>query len=143
MSTISVEPSTATIDLPAAKRFLSGMSPDLTWLLRQIESEDGFLRFPPLLFRAIANLKIENYPRLYGKEAAIGLIFVKGFLSDTEINELTTKLEGSSFEQRGEFLLALDESFEEQFSGVEIPKAPADEERARKQCEALSDDEKA
>jgi hypothetical protein len=131
------------VDVSAAKRFLSGMSPDLVWLLRQIEADDGFFRFPPTLSRAIANLRIESYPRLYENEAAIGLIFVKGFLSDAEINEITTELARASSEERGEFLLALDESFEEQFAAAEIPKTAAEEERARKQFEALSDEEKA
>lgn len=131
------------VDLQAAKHCLAGMSPDLVWLLSHIETDDGFFRFPPLLSRAITNLKIETYPRLYENEAAIGLIFIRGFLSDAEIKKLTSDLEGSSSEQRGEFLLGLDESLEEQFASVEIPKTPAEEERARKQFEALSDEEKA
>jgi hypothetical protein len=114
------------------------MSPDLVWLLRHIETEDGFFRFPPLLSRAIANLKIESYPRLYENEAAIGLIFVKGLLSDAEIKELAIDLGRSSPDERGELLLSLNESLEEQFAAVEIPKTRAEEKRALKQFEALS-----
>lgn len=118
------------------------MSPDLVWLLRQIEAGDGFFRFPPQVSRAVTNLKIEAYPRLYENEAAIGLIFVQGFLSDAETKELIRELDSSSPEERGEFLASLDESFEEQFAAVEIPKTPAEERRALKHFEDLSDDER-
>jgi hypothetical protein len=39
------------IGLDTAKRFLTGMSPDLVWLLRQIETDDGFFRSGSVLLR--------------------------------------------------------------------------------------------
>jgi hypothetical protein len=133
----------ALVDLSTAKHFLAKLSPDLVWLLRQIESEDGFFRFPAQVTRAIANLKIQAYPRLYENEAAIGLIFVQGFLSDAETKELIEDLDGSTARRRGEFLVSLEANFEEQFAAVEIPKTAAEEKRALQQFEALSEEERA
>ena len=117
------------IDTDSVKQFIRLAATDWTWLLQRIESEDGRLRFPPFVNRAIANLKIESYPLLYENEAAIGLIVFRAFLTHDEMVELNTELTDQSPEQRGETLLEMVDALS-QFDGVfEIPKSPAEEKR--------------
>ena len=131
------------VDIHAAKRFLSDLSPDLSWLLRQIESDDGHCRFPSQVTKAITNLKIESYPLLYESEAAIGLVLFMGFLSKKEIAELDRELSEASIEERGQFLQEFCQGLADGLEQIEIPKTPADEQRANEQFNALSSDEQA
>lgn len=38
--------------------------PDAEWMLREIESQDGWFRFPPFISAIITNLRLESYPLL-------------------------------------------------------------------------------
>ena len=82
------------IDATSAAQVIRSGASDWAWLLKQIESEDGFFRFPPLVTRAIVNLKIESYPLLYENEAAIGLIVFRAFMTHDEMVELSSDLAG-------------------------------------------------
>jgi hypothetical protein len=53
------------IDKATAADFLRSAISDWTWFIARIESDDGRFRFPPIVSRAIANLKLESYPQLY------------------------------------------------------------------------------
>ena len=110
------------INLQTAKTFLKGMSPDVEWLLRHIESTDGYVRFPPAMTRVITNLKIESYPMLYESEAAIGLTLFLGFMTKDEISDLCQELTDSTEEERGEFLLDFFDEFSTLRDRVELPK---------------------
>jgi|SRR5450759_1621300 len=88
------------IDQASAARFIRSMAPEWTWLLQHIESEDGYVRFPPSFSRIITNLKIENYPELYENEAFIGAMMLRAFLSPEEIRTLDAELAVLSPEDR-------------------------------------------
>lgn len=118
----------------------SGIS-DAEWLLGQIESEQGWFRFPVYLTNLITNLKIENYPLLYLNENAIGAFMFKGFLSNEEFEELNAELNQASPEERAEFVQAFFSDMEKAFEGFEIPKTVAAQKDARKRFEALEPDE--
>lgn len=90
------------IDKSSAAGFLRSTIPEWAWLISKVESQDGRLRFPPVVARAITNLKIESYPLLYENEAAISLAVFRSFLSQDEIVELNSKLAGQSPEERGQ-----------------------------------------
>lgn len=126
------------IDVPAATAFLRRMNPDLEWLLGQIESEKGYLRFPRVLSDAITNLKIECYPLLYENEAAIGSIFIVGLIPAEELAAINWELENATPAERGEWLGQMLDSLSEGIEGFEIPKSAAQIEASRKQFDAMS-----
>lgn len=117
--------------------------PDAEWLLRQIESQDGWFRFPPFLIETIANLKLGNYPLLYTCEPAITGIFLRGFLGEEEIKALALEVESMGLEERatafGEIAADLNSSFE----NIEIPKTPEQRRVAKELFESLSPEEQA
>jgi hypothetical protein len=131
------------IDVHAARTFLSKLSPDIAWLLHRIEDEEGYLRFPPEVNDAIKRLRIEVYPRLYENEAAIGSVFIRGFLSHEEIREFAAELEAATPEERGAWLLGFVEDLTDGGVWNVIPKTPGERRRAAEAFEALSADEQA
>lgn len=118
-------PEAPLIDLGSAKALLRGLSPDVEWLLRHIESEDGHLRFPLEIAQTIRSLNIDKYPRLYEREAAIGAIFLQGFLPPEEVAAMDAELVSASPDDRGAFLRSFVEELESAFQGELIPKTRA------------------
>ena len=76
------------IDLNTTVGLLKSAAPDWEWLLRDIESRNGFFRFPKQITDFIWRFRIENYPLLYPNESAIGYAFVRSLLSESEIKLL-------------------------------------------------------
>jgi hypothetical protein len=66
------------IDESSIKALVASAVPDWEWLISEIKSEDGWIRFPPFLSNAITNLKIENYPLLYDNRSAGRCLTVLG-----------------------------------------------------------------
>ncbi|MFN4120939.1 hypothetical protein [Acidovorax sp.] len=130
------------VDIPSAARLIQAMAPDWLWLLKYIESEDGYVRFPPAVSQWIKNLNIGNYPVLYEDERAIGAILVKAFLSDEQVGQLNTELEACSSEERGQLLLEYIGNLGEEIDAIELPKTPAAQKRAEAQFLAMSDAER-
>lgn len=128
--------------LPVATvaRLLADISPDCEWLLSEIESEHGWFRFPKILTDVISNLRIENYPLLYEKEGASAILFLRAFLGDDEIKKLDADLNAMTVDERGHFLEELASSFVDAFDSVEIPKTPAEQQKAREAFQALDED---
>lgn len=126
------------IDKTSAVDFLRSTIPEWAWLMSKIESEGGHFRFPPFVARAITNLKIESYPRLYENEAAISLVLFRAFMSQEEIIELNSQLEEQSPEERGQTIRDLIDGLSDLDQAFELPKTPADEKRAQAQFDALS-----
>lgn len=131
------------IDQSSAAEFLRSTIPEWTWLVAHIESEDGHFRFPPLVTRAIVNLKIESYPLLYENEAAIGLIMFRAFMTKEELIELNAQLEQQSPEERGQTMRELVDGMSEVDEAFEFPKTPAAEKRAQVQFDALPKEDQA
>ena len=131
------------IDKSSAAQFLRGIAPDWAWLLTRIETANGHLRFPPLVTRAIVNLKIESYPLLYETEAAIGLILFRAFMSQEEMVELNSLLTEQTADERGQTLRELMEGLSDIDQAFEFPKTPAEEKRALAQFNAMSKEEQA
>ena len=131
------------IDKASAIRLLKSTAPDWEWVLRRIESEDGRLRFPPLVSRAIINLKIESYPLLYENEPAIGLTAFRAFMSPEEIVALCKRLEDQSPAERGQELQEMLDGFDEVDEVFTLPKTPAEERRVEAAFKALSPEEQA
>ncbi len=115
--------------------------PDAEWLLRQIESKQGWFRFPPYLANVITNLKIESYPLLYANEQAIVTIFLKGFMTDEEIKDFCSEADAATPEELGEFVNTSVSSISETIDQIYIPKTPEEQEAARKAFLALPDEE--
>ena len=115
--------------------------PDAEWLLKQIESEQGWLRFPPYFTNLIANLKIENYPLLYSSEAAMAGVLLRGFMTDEEIQQLNSELESASIQERGNFAIEFGRSLGDAVERIEIPKTKAEQDRARDLFLQLSEED--
>lgn len=130
------------IDQASAARFIRAMAPDWAWLLQHIESEDGYVRFPPLFSLIIANLKIENYPELYENESFIGAMMLRAFMSPEEIKVLNAELEALSSEDRAKFIDAAIRSLDAITDTISIPKTIGDQKRAASVFNALSEEEK-
>lgn len=129
------------IDPASAAQFIRAMAPEWAWLLQHIESEDGYVRFPPLFSRLINNLKIENYPALYENEASIGMMMVRAFLSPEEFKALDTELTALNPEDRAKHIEAAMSGLRDALDVTEIPKTPAEQKRAEKVFRAMSDEE--
>lgn len=127
----------------SAAEFLRSTIPEWAWLISKVESQDGHLRFPPVVARAITNLKIENYPLLYENEAAIGLILFRAFMTKEELIELNAQVEEQSPEERGQTLRELVDGMAEVDEVFEFPKTPAAEKRAQAQFDALPKEDQA
>ena len=112
--------------------------PDAEWLLGKIESEQGWLRFPPYLTSVISNLRIESYPLLYASEAAMAAMLLRGFMSLEEIQTFGAEMEAASQGERGEVVLQLARDLDEAVERIKIPKTPEQEAQARKLFEAMS-----
>lgn len=115
--------------------------PDVLWLLSQIESEQGWLRFPAYFINLISSLKIEDYPLLYKSENLIYLTFLRAFLEDEEILALDKELKEASAEERGAFLTEFVEGFDQGVQALELPKTPQAQQAAQQRFLALSIEE--
>ncbi|MDO8318699.1 hypothetical protein [Rhodoferax sp.] len=131
------------VDKSSAADFLRSTIPEWAWLIAKVESEDGHLRFPPVVSRAIENLKIESYPLLYENEASIGLIMFRAFMSPEEMIELNAQLAEQTPDERGQKLRELLEGVSEVDQAFEFPKTPAAERRALDEFNALSKEDQA
>lgn len=120
----------------------SGMA-DTEWLLGEIESQEGWFRFPPFFTNAIRNLRIEGYPLLYTNEASISVVLLKGFMTDEEIREFCAEMDAASLPERGEFLTEFATFAGEFVETIEIPKTPQAQEAANVAFLALSPEEQA
>jgi len=126
------------IDKASAVHFLSSSLPEWAWLIAKIESDDGRIRFPLVVSRAIQNLKIESYPLLYEKEESIGLVTFHAFFSPDEVSELDMKLASQTPEERGVSLREIIDDFAELDQAFEIPKTPEAEKQAHEEFLKLS-----
>jgi hypothetical protein len=129
------------ISLDSVVATLRSTIPDAEWFLRHIESEQGWVRFPPFLSNTIINLQIESYPLLYANERAIGAMLFSGFLSDGEMWELNSEFESATQEERDEFLSEVAGSFNKLIDEIEIPKTLEAQEVARQQFMLLPEEE--
>lgn len=111
---------------------------DAEWMLSQIESDNGWVRFPPYILNLIKNLKIESYPLLYQNENSIVAMLLKGFLSDDEIKDFNNTLESLSPDERGEVLLGFTHGLSEVIDKIEIPKTPKQQQEANDRFNSLS-----
>lgn len=130
------------IDLATAKRTLRAMVPEWVWLLKQIESDGGYVKFPRLFTDWITNLNIGNYPILYENEKLIGSAALMAVFTPSEIAALDEKLFNSTPSERGEFL---DELVEEALGferEIRIPKTSGEMREANEKFAALSEEEK-
>lgn len=130
------------VDITSAARLIQAMAPDWLWLLKYIESEDGYVRFPPAVSQWIKNLNIGNYPGLYEDERAIGAVLLRAFLSIEQIEELNAELELCSPNERGQLLLEYISNLGDGIDAIELPKTPAAQKRAEAQLKAMCDEER-
>lgn len=131
------------VDLSTAAHLLKAAVPDWEWLLRHIESKDGYFRFPKEVDWFIGRLNIGNYPMLYQSEQAIVSAFLRAFMSDAEIVALDNEFVAMSPDERG---LVLQEGLQGFIGGVSEAEAVWDihnSEQSRAEFEALSEEEQA
>lgn len=114
---------------------------DAEWMIREIESQDGWFRFPSFITNVITNLRLESYPLLYISEGAIVGALLKGFMTSEELIQFNADAESATLEERGQFIEELGELATEFVDGFQFPKTPAQQETARKAFLALSPDE--
>ncbi len=115
--------------------------PDAEWLLGEIESQNGWFRFPAYLTKIIKNLKIESYPLLYVSEKAMAYMFLRGWMTDEEIKQLNAELEAASPEQRGLFTIELGQKLSTELEQITIPKTPAEQAEAKRLFDAMPPEE--
>lgn len=130
------------VDITSAARLIQAMAPDWLWLLKYIESGDGYVRLPPAVSLLIKNLNVGNYPGLYEDERAIGAVLLRAFLPLEQIEELNAELELCSSDERGQLLLEYISDLGEGVDAIELPKTPAAQKRAEAQFLAMSDEER-
>lgn len=130
------------IDPESAAGIIKGLVPDWAWLLGQIESADGYVRFPPQFSRAIVNLNLENYPLLYEKETSLGAMLLLAFMAPDEIQELDRQLNIATEQERGQALAEVMEDLSTAFDSFQLPKTPTDERKAREAFDALPEEER-
>lgn len=129
------------ISQESAAQFIRALAPDWAWLLQHIESEDGYVRFPPLFSRLITNLKIENYPELYENELFIAAMMLRAFLEPDEIKVLEAKLLSLSLEERSRFVAEKFGELSAFGDAIEIPKTPGEQKRQEAVFKALPEEE--
>lgn len=91
----SLIPDQPILPLDSVVKSLRSGIPDTEWMLREIEKQDGWFRFPPFITNIIRNLKLESYPLLYVSEGAIAGAMLKGFMDDEEIKQFNADLEAA------------------------------------------------
>ncbi len=121
---------------------LQSMLPDAVWILKQIESEQGWYRFPKVLVDAIDNLRLHSYPLLYTSEAAIGNMLYRAIFTTEERQQLEEAFEDATPEQLQEDISELIDALDQVFEGFEIPKTHEQQQEARRLFESMSPDEK-
>lgn len=136
-----IPPGAPLLPLDSVVALLHSGIPDAEWLLGEIERQDGWFRFPAFLSNAVTNLKIESYPLLYVSEGAIAGIFLKGFMSSEEIQEIANEFEAASFEGRTEFLASFSEVATAYVDGLHIPKTEAEQAAAVRAFQELTPEE--
>ncbi len=134
-------PSEPVLPLDSVIASLRSSIEDVEWMLKEIESQEGWFRFPPFIARSIESLKIQSYPLLYTNERAFVPMLLRGFLNEDEIREFCAELEEASLEERGGLLRDVLSSASGFIDNVSIPKTPAEQEAATKAFLALSSDD--
>lgn len=129
------------LSLESVVKSLGEGIPDTEWMLREIEKQDGWFRFPPFITNIIRNLKLESYPLLYVSEGAIAGAMLKGFMSNEELKQLNADLESASLERRDELLGQIEEMASGFAEGFHIPRTMAEQEAASEAFLALSPEE--
>lgn len=131
----------ALVSLPQVLSILRSGLPDAEWMLKHIESQNGWLRYPSFLAEVIENLKLQSYPLLYENEAAISVMMLKAFLTTEEIHQLSCDLDSSSIEQRDALLMEFYSSLNDVVENIVIPKTPAERRSAAEAYAALTPEE--
>lgn len=131
------------IDLDTTAKLIKQSAPDWEWLLRQIESKDGFFRFPSGVSQFIERLNIGTYPLLYQNERAIGNAFILAFLTPSEAIALDRELAEASLEDRGEFLTELLGGVVDGISEAEDVWREKTPEQSRAEFDAMTPEEQA
>lgn len=134
-------PSQPALPLDSVVGSLRSGIPDTEWMLREIEKQQGWFRFPSFINNAITNLKLASYPLLYVSEGAIAGAFLKGFMSSEEIQQFNTEIEAASLEERAELLEILDGITNDFVDGIHIPKTPGEQKAVQEAFAALSPEE--
>lgn len=134
-------PSQPLFPIESVVKGLRSNIPEAEWMLGQIESQQGWFRFPGLITNIITNLKLEPYPLLYANEAAIAGVLFLGFMTKEQLHELNAELEAATLEERGEFIEMLSEELTELVEGFHIPKTPEEQKAAQEAFLALPPDE--
>jgi len=129
------------VDLNTAASLLKAAVPDWEWLLRQIESKDGFFRFPKEVTQLIDHLNVGNYPLLYQSEDAIGTAFMRALMSDAEIVVVCKELVAMSPEERGVVFQDVVGGFIESVNEVETLWNTRTPEQAKADFEVMSKEE--
>jgi len=125
------------IDKTSAAKFVRIMAADWDFLLRHIESMDGYVRLPPKFADAVQRLSIENYPELYESEMAIGRMMLAAFFKPEEVNGLAQQVNDMSPDSRGKFVLELLTELELADDSEVVASTPAGDLRAIEALNAL------
>lgn len=134
---------TPLVNLDTASRLLKDSAPDWEWLLRQIESKDGFFRFPSEVSQFIERFKIGNYPLLYQSENAISRAFLLAFFTPSELVSINQELIETSLEKRSDFVQEFTDGIKEGFTEAENVWRNKTPEQAKIEFDAMSPEEQA
>ena len=131
------------VDLESAKELLREAVPTWEAFLDELESAGGRLKFRGELSTAISNLKISNYPLLYERPEAAGLLLMQAFMEPDEFLSFNTELMEAAPYERGEVLTEMVGQLESMEATLKFPKSVEEEVRAREAFAALDDQSKA
>lgn len=127
----------------AASSMLRGVLPEVSWLLRYAEKEDNWIRFPPVLARALSNGNLGKYVEMYMDERRLVVCMVFGLVGEQDGREVLEALGRASIEDQVEFATevidAVDNWVEEDFR---LPRTEEELEAARANLAKLAPDER-
>lgn len=124
----------------AVVRMLHGVLPNAVWLLRHVEKDGYWIKFPPIVVEAIRNLKVNNYVELYGDEKHVWVAMLVGLLGEDLAKDAMKELGAATADDALALAEELGEAFEEEF---EIPKTEAQIRTARAVFASLSAEDQA
>lgn len=120
-----------------AVRMVAQHVPDAAYILSFIESEDGYLKFPPFLTRVLQNPAVAQYPLLYKSEGHMALVMLKCFFDEDEISQLTS-IKDLSKEDDVAYLMSCIDGVSNAADQIKIPRTPREEREAMSAFDCLT-----
>jgi hypothetical protein len=115
------------IDRDTARELLRQVMPDWEGMLEELERTGGRISFPSEFSLLLDNLNLKNYPLLYERPEAVGLLLMQAVFDPAEVVAFNAKVERATPAERGRTVMEL----VEEFAGFDSFMAVPSEEQAQ------------